>query len=345
MGARRLTYKNAGVDIKAMDSVKRAIARTVRSTFSQRVLADFGLFGGLFDAQSLGMKRPVLVASVDGVGTKLKVASLMGVHSTVGRDLVAHCANDIAVQGARPLFFLDYIGFSKLEPQVLRHIVSGLATGCRKAGCALLGGETAQLPDVYPQGEYDLVGTIVGVVDRSNIIDGSRVRPGDVLVGLLSSGLHTNGYSLARAVLLDHARLEPTDPVPGGRTTVGKELLKIHRDYSQVVHTLSTRKTLTGVAHITGGGFEGNIPRVLPKSVDAVIRRRSWKPPHIFQAIQQLGAVSDKEMFRTFNMGIGLVLILRRKDLEDVRDVLRRARTPHRVIGETRKGNGGLVFE
>ncbi len=344
MGARRLTYKNAGVDIKAMDSVKRAIARTVRSTFSERVLADFGLFGGLFDAQSLGIKRPVLVASVDGVGTKLKVASLMGVHSTVGRDLVAHCANDIAAQGARPLFFLDYIGFSKLDPHVLRHIVSGLAAGCRKAGCALLGGETAQLPDVYPQGEYDLVGTIVGVVDRPNIIDGSRVRPGDILVGLLSSGLHTNGYSLARAVFLEHARLKPTDPLPGSPTTVGKELLKVHRDYSQVVHTLSTRKLLTGVAHITGGGFEGNIPRTLPKTVNAVVRRSAWKPPHVFRAIQQLGAVSDKEMFRTFNMGIGLVLILRKNDLEEVRAVLRRLRTAHRVIGETQKGNGRLVF-
>jgi phosphoribosylformylglycinamidine cyclo-ligase len=345
MGARRLTYKNAGVDIKAMDSVKRAIARTVRSTFSKRVLADFGLFGGLFDVQSLGMKRPVLVASVDGVGTKLKVASLMGVHSTVGRDLVAHCANDIAAQGARPLFFLDYIGFSKLEPQTVRDIVSGLAAGCRKAGCALLGGETAQLPNVYPEGEYDLVGTIVGVVDRANIIDGSRVRPGDVVVGLLSSGLHTNGYSLARAVLLDHARLEPTDPMPGGRTPVGKELLKVHRDYSQVVHTLSTRKLLTAVAHITGGGLEGNIPRVLPNSVDVVVRRGAWKPLQVFRTIQELGAVTDKEMFRTFNMGIGLVLVLRRKHLDEVRTLLRASRTPHRVIGETRKGNGRLVFE
>ena len=344
MGSRGLTYKDAGVDIEAMDSVKRFIARKVRSTFSERVLADIGLFGGLFDATSLGIKRPVLVASVDGVGTKLKVANLMGVHSTVGRDLVAHCANDIAAQGARPLFFLDYIGFSKLELKVVKQIVSGLTAGCRKARCALLGGETAQLPDVYQPGDYDLVGTIVGVVDRSKIIDGSRIRPGDALVGLLSNGLHTNGYSLARKVLLDRAGLKLDDTLPGLRTSIGKELLKIHRDYSQVVHNLSTRGLLNGVAHITGGGFEGNLPRVLPKSVDGVIRLGSWKRLQVFDIIQELGAVSDKEMLRTFNMGVGLILIIGRKNLEKVRSALHASKTPHRVIGETRKGSGKVVF-
>jgi phosphoribosylformylglycinamidine cyclo-ligase len=344
MGARGLTYKDAGVDIETMDSVKRSIARTVRSTFSKRVLADVGLFGGLFDVQSLGMKRPVLVASVDSVGTKVKLACQMGVHSTVGRDLVAHCANDIATLGARPLFFLDYIGFSRLEPRVLKQIVSGLAAGCRKAGCALLGGETAQLPGFYQPGDYDLAGAIIGVVDRSKIVDGSRIKPGDVLIGLLSSGLHTNGYSLARKVLFGQAGLKPTDTVPGLRAPIGKELLKIHRDYSQVIHKLSTRGLLSGIAHITGGGFEGNVPRVLPRSVDAVIRLGSWKPLQVFRTIQQLGAVSDKEMLRTFNMGIGVVLVVARRNLQKVREALRASRTAHRMIGETREGSRKVTF-
>lgn len=344
MAARGLTYKDAGVDIEATDSIKRSIARTVRSTFSKRVLADIGLFGGLFDAQSLGIKRPVLVASVDSVGTKVKLACQMGVHTTVGRDLVAHCANDIAAQGARPLFFLDYIGFSKLAPRAVRQIIAGLAAGCRKAGCALLGGETAQLPDFYQPGDYDLVGTIVGVVERSKIIDGSRITPGNALVGLRSSGLHTNGYSLARKVLLEQAGLDLNAPFPGRRTSLGRELLKVHRDYSQVVHNLSTRGLLNGVAHITGGGFEGNLPRVLPSSVDAVIHLNSWKPPQIFDLIQRLGDVPDTEMLRTFNMGIGLVLVVAPKKLEDVRAALRSSRTPHRVIGETRPGRGKVVF-
>jgi phosphoribosylformylglycinamidine cyclo-ligase len=344
MAERGLTYKNAGVDIAANDSIKRGIARTVRSTFSKRVLADFGLFGGLFDAGSLGIKRPVLVASVDSVGTKLKVASLMGVHSTVGRDLVAHCANDIAVQGARPLFFLDYIGFSQLPPQVVGQIVAGCAAGCRKAGCALLGGETAQLPDLYQPGDYDLAGTIVGVVDRSHLIDGSKVKPGDVLVGLLSSGLHTNGYSLARKVLLDRAGLGLNDCAPGLRGSIGKELLKVHRDYSQVIHRLSTRDLITGAAHITGGGFEGNVPRILPETVDAVVQIRSWKRPRIFAIIQELGGISDAEMLRTFNMGVGLVLTVRPENLDKVRAVLRTSRTPHRMIGEVRRGRRKVLF-
>lgn len=344
MAKRALTYKDAGVDVEATDSIKRSIARTVRSTFSERVLADIGLFGGLFDAALLGMKRPVLVASVDGVGTKLKVASLMGVHSTVGRDLVAHCANDIAAQGARPLFFLDYIGFSKLPPQTVAEIVSGLASGCRKAGCALLGGETAQLPGTYRPGDYDLVGTIIGVVDRARIIDGSRIRPGDVLVGLASSGLHTNGYSLARKILLDEAGLRLDSPCKGLRHSLGKELLKVHRDYSQVVHKLSTRGLITGVVHITGGGFEGNLPRILPDSADAMIRLGSWKPQKIFDIIQELGNVTDKEMYRTFNMGIGLVLMVRKKKLEEVRAELRSSRISHRIIGEVVSGSGNVAF-
>ncbi|MBN1918732.1 MAG: phosphoribosylformylglycinamidine cyclo-ligase [Verrucomicrobia bacterium] len=345
MGKRGITYRDAGVDIDAMDSVKRTIARKVRSTFSNRVLADIGLFGGLFDAHSLGMKRPVLVASVDGVGTKLKVASLMGVHSTVGRDLVAHCANDIAAQGARPLFFLDYIGFSQVAPNTVGEIVTGLATGCRKAGCALLGGETAQLPGVYQPGDYDLVGTIVGVVDRSKIIDGSRIRPGDVLIGLPSSGLHTNGYSLARKVLLDQAGLKLTDRLPGTRTTVGRELLKVHRDYSHVIHNLSTHGLLSGVVHITGGGFDGNIPRILPENADAVIRPKTWKTLQVFRVIQELGRVADKEMYRTFNMGIGLILVVPSRKLAAVREGLRAAHMPHKTIGEICSGRGTVVFD
>jgi len=344
MAARGLTYKDAGVDIEATDSIKKTIARTVRSTFSERVLADIGLFGGLFDANSLGMKRPVLVASVDGVGTKLKVASLMGVHSTVGRDLVAHCANDIAAQGARPLFFLDYIGFSKLPPQSVATIVSGLAAGCRKTGCALLGGETAQLPDVYKPGDYDLVGTIIGVVDKSKVIDGSKVKPGNILIGLTSSGLHTNGYSLARKVLQGQAGLDLNDSFPGLRNSVGKELLKVHRDYSQVVHNLADQRLLNGVAHITGGGFVGNLPRILPTSVDAVIQLDAWKKPGIFNVIQQLGSVPDAEMLRTFNMGIGLILAVGKAQLEQVRTTLRASKTAHRIIGEIRRGSGKVLF-
>jgi len=297
-------YRDAGVNIDAMDSVKRRIAGLARSTYSPQVLSEIGLFGSLFRVPR--MRDPVLVGSCDGVGTKLLIARAVGRYNTVGTDIVNHSINDILTLGARPLFFLDYIAHSDLGPGALLDIVRGLARACKAAGCSLVGGETAMMPDIYKPGDFDLAGFIVGAVERRNIVDPKRLAPGDVAIGIPSSGLHTNGYSLARKVLFDVAGFKPASCIKGLNGTLGDALLRPHRSYLAAVYPLLAG--LHAVAHITGGGFEGNIGRLLPPETSCVIHRSTWRPQPIFRLIRDAGSVPDSEMYRTFNMGVGMVL-------------------------------------
>ena len=328
-------YGSAGVDIHLADTLKSSLKTPVRRTLRREVLGAIGGFGGLFALDLKKHKRPVLVSSMDGVGTKLKIAVAMNKHDTVGQDLVNHCVNDIATVGAEPLFFLDYIGMGKLSPRVFNEIIDGLAKACAEAGCALIGGETAQMPGTYASGDYDLVGTIVGVVDRDRIIDGSAIRPGDAIVGLASTGLHTNGYSLARQILFAQKRVRLDDYTSRLGCTFGEELLKVHRNYWPVVRKL--RNSVHGIAHITGGGLFDNIPRVLPRNCTAAIRRGSWDVLPIFRLLQE-GGVSDEEMHHVFNMGIGMVLMVARNSVGPVQIVAAHAGIKSFVIGEVRKG-------
>jgi phosphoribosylformylglycinamidine cyclo-ligase len=331
-------YAAAGVDVDLGNKVKKGIHALVSGTHGPEVLGKIGGFGGLFRPDFRGMKDPVLVSSVDGVGTKLKLAFATGRHDTIGQDLVNHCIDDIAVIGARPLFFLDYIGAGKLEPVIFRQILKGFAKACQEAGCALIGGETAQMPGMYHPGEYDVAGTIVGVVDRSKMLDGSKVRIGDVLIGLKGNGLHTNGYSLARKVLLEKARLPLDKPAPGMTLSLGRELLRIHPNYQPLMASLPDGM-LHGAAHITGGGLLDNLPRVLPDGCRASIKRDSWKVPAIFQLIQKLGNVPIEEMDQVFNMGIGMVLIVPRKKADQALALTKGIR-----IGEITKGHQDVVI-
>lgn len=337
---KKKAYARAGVDVDLGNEVKRGIQRLVRRAHRPEVLGEIGGFGGLFAPDFRGMREPVLVASVDGVGTKLKVAFAMNKHDTVGADLVNHCVNDIAVIGARPLFFLDYIGTEKLERAVFQQLLRGFTRACRAAGCALIGGETAQLPDIYRRGEYDLVGCIVGVVDRKQMIDGSRIKPGDVILGIRSNGLHTNGYSLARKVLFDQLKLKLASRLPGLTRTVGAELLREHVNYQPTLAKVAPDK-LHGLAHITGGGLVDNLPRVLPAYCDAVIETRRWRVPRIFQFLQDKGGIEPEEMFQVFNMGIGMAAIVAARDADDLSRTLRAI-----PIGRISKGTGKtrLVF-
>ena len=305
-----MDYKKAGVDIDAGNEFVRRIRALVRSTFRPEVLTDIGGFGGLFRFDPKKYKDPVLVSGTDGVGTKLKIASLMGRHDTVGVDLVAMCVNDVAVCGAEPLFFLDYLAVGKLAVGQAETIIAGIVEGCRQAGCALIGGETAEMPGFYPDGEYDLAGFAVGVIERERLIDGSRVRPGDVVIGLASTGLHSNGYSLARRVLLEQAKMTLKEQVPGQSETLGEILLRPTRIYVRTIRALVEAGEIRAIAHITGGGLTENLPRVLPEGCQAVITRKAWTPPPIFGLIQSCGHVGDDEMFRVFNMGAGLVLVV-----------------------------------
>jgi phosphoribosylformylglycinamidine cyclo-ligase len=327
-------YARAGVDVDLGNLVKRRIQSRVKSTHGPEVLGKIGGFGGLFAPNFSGMREPVLVASVDSVGTKLKVAFAMNRHDTVGADMVNHCVNDIAVLGARPLFFLDYIGAEKLEPRVFNQLLSGFAKACRAASCALIGGETAQLPSMYHKGEYDLAGCIVGVVDRAKIIDGSRIKPGDAVLGLPSNGLHTNGYSLARQILFEKVRLKPGSRIPGLRHSLGEELLRVHKNYQPLLAKMP-QGMLHGLAHITGGGLIDNLPRVLPQRCDALLETKAWRVPPIFQFLEEHGKVDRKEMYQVFNMGIGMVAIVSEKDSEKARRMLK----AHR-IGTIVKGKG-----
>ena len=327
-------YARAGVDVDLGNLVKRRIQARVKSTHGPEVLGKIGGFGGLFAPDFSGMREPVLVASVDGVGTKLKVAFAMDRHDTVGADLVNHCVNDIAVLGARPLFFLDYIGAEKLEPRVFDQLLSGFSKACGAAGCALIGGETAQMPGMYRPGEYDLAGCIVGVVDRSKMIDGSRIKAGDAILGLRSNGLHTNGYSLARKILFEEMRLKLTSKIKGVKKSLGAELLRVHQNYQPLLAKMP-RGMIHGLAHITGGGLIDNLPRVLPKNCDAVIATRSWSVPPIFEFLQRQGKVDRSEMYQVFNMGIGMVAVVAEKDAAKAMSILRAKR-----IGQVERGRG-----
>ena len=337
------SYASAGVDVALGNRVKSGIGALVRPTHGAEVLGGIGGFGGLFrpDFKKRGIKDPVLVSSVDGVGTKLKIAFTTDKHDTIGADLVNHCLNDIAVTGARPLFFLDYIAAAKLDPRVLTEIITGLSRACKESGCALIGGETAQMPGLYSEGEYDLAGSITGIVDRKDLLDGSRVKVGDALIGLPSNGLHTNGYSLARKVLFDLLGLKLSDRPAGLGTTVGAELLKIHRSYLPAfdkIHKMKG-KPLHAAAHITGGGLIDNLPRILPKGCDAVIDPRSWKVPAIFGIIGRGGNVDPLEMYQVFNMGIGMVLVVPGKEGSKIAKTL-----GGKIIGQVTKGSGIVRF-
>ncbi len=305
-----LTYRDAGVDIDAQDDGLRRIKAMLLATRTKGVLADLGSFGGMFAPDLAGMKEPVLVASCDGVGTKLNVAFMTGIHDTVGRDLVNHCVNDILVQGAAPLFFLDYVATGRLVPAVLASIVEGIAAGCRENGCALLGGETAEMPGFYADGTYDLAGFIVGMVDKPAVIDGRAIRPGDGLYALPSAGLHTNGYSLARKIFFDVAKARPDDSLPGLPGTVGATLLAPHLSYLAPLRGALASRLVRGLAHITGGGLTDNLPRVLPEGTAARIERGSWPLPPVFSVMQRIGRVADDEMYRAFNMGVGMACVV-----------------------------------
>jgi len=334
-------YKQSGVDIDAGNEVVRRIRSLAKGTFTPGVLSQSGSFGGLFSLSSTPMRDPVLVASADGVGTKLRVAFMTGIHNTVGRDLVNHCVNDILVQGALPLFFLDYLATGRLDPDVAVRIVEGLSEGCRENGCALLGGETAEMPGFYADGEYDVAGFIVGAVERAHLIDGRTISSGDVLIGLPSSGLHTNGYSLARRVAFEVAGLNVNDMVPELGTTIGDALLRPHRSYLPVIRPLLGRGLVKGMAHITGGGITDNLPRILPEGCGAVVDRNAWEVPAVFNWLQRQGGVPDDDMLRTFNMGIGLIVISARNDADAVIGTLAGAgESGARRIGEIQDGVG-----
>jgi len=334
-----MDYKQSGVDIDAGNETVRRIKALARATFTPAVLSEIGSFGGLFRFEATRYRDPVLVASADGVGTKLKVAVMAGRHDTVGADLVNHCVNDILVQGARPLFFLDYLATGVLAPEVAAQVVEGMARACRDSGCVLLGGETAEMPGFYAPGEYDLAGFIVGVVECERVIDGCELRAGDRLVGVPSSGLHTNGYSLARRIAFDTLGLQTTSLVPELGEPLGEALLRPHRSYLRLVEPLLDERLVVGMAHITGGGITDNLPRIFPDGVGAVIDRSTWKVPAIFGWLQAAGEVPDQDMWRTFNMGIGLIVACRPERVRRVLDLLAGAgETDGRVIGEIVEG-------
>jgi phosphoribosylformylglycinamidine cyclo-ligase len=340
-------YADAGVDIDAKAAALERAKKAIRSTFTPGVLGDVGGFGGLFRPDFSAYRDPVLVASTDGVGTKLKVAFETGRHGSCGADLVNHCVNDILVQGARPLFFLDYVAAGRIDPAVLGAVIDGIARGCRENGTALLGGETAEMPGFYAAGEYDVAGTIVGVVDRDRILDGSRIAEGDVVLGLPSVGLQTNGYTLARKVFFDTMGLEPTERVAelGGRA-VGDVLLDPHLSYLRPMETLLDAGLVHGMAHLTGGGFYDNIPRVLPEGLDVVIKSGSWVVPPVFEVIAREGRVSFEEMHRVFNMGIGMVVFVAPADLGRVSQLWRDADVKWNAVGNVRgRGSRRVVVE
>jgi phosphoribosylformylglycinamidine cyclo-ligase len=333
-----IAYSDAGVDIDQANRATEKIKDLARATFNSRTLSEIGSFGGMFDGAFPKMRQPVLVASADGVGTKLKIAFAANIHDTVGRDLVNHCVNDILVQGARPLFFLDYIATGQLAADTVAGIVKGIANGCLENGCVLLGGETAEMPGFYSGGEYDVAGFIVGVVDREKIIDGHTIAPGDVVLALPSVGLHTNGYSLARKLFFEVAGHKPDTYLDELGETVGQALLRPHISYLKPLEGLLDRGIIKGLAHITGGGLLDNIPRILPQGTSVEIRRGSWPVLPVFKLMQQIGNVQDAEMYRTFNMGVGMVLVCAQTDKADVTSQLRTRGLSFYQIGEVRPG-------
>jgi phosphoribosylformylglycinamidine cyclo-ligase len=339
-----VTYADAGVDIDRGNRTKKRIKYLAHKTFTRGVLSEIGGFGGLFSIDREKYIDPVLVSSVDGVGTKLKIAFTMNVHSTVGADLVNHCVNDIAVQGATPLFFMDYLAAGKLEPEIAEKVVEGVSTACKHNGCALIGGETAEMPGFYADGEYDLAGFIVGVVERSKIITGETVAAGDVILGLPSNGLHTNGYSLARKLLFEVAAYTPETYVNEMKNKVGNELLRTHRSYWPIIRKLIAGECVAALAHVTGGGITENLPRVLPKGTAAVIEVGSWPVQPIFKHLQELGNVPQDEMLRTFNMGLGMLLVVPAKKFKKAQSVLERAGEKGYTIGRIVKGERKVMY-
>lgn len=338
-------YARAGVDIDLGNRVKATLPQLLASTHRPEVLGKVGGFGGLFALNVRKYKQPVLVSSVDGVGTKLKIAFAMNRHDTIGQDLVNHCVNDIAVLGAEPLFFLDYLGTGKLEPRVFTEIIKGFAKACAENNCALIGGETAQMPGFYQPGEYDVSGTIVGVVEKRRMLDGKSIKRSDAVIGLASSGLHTNGYSLARKIFFEDLKLQPGDYVPDLSNTIGAELLKVHVSYGPLVQKLLKKfnardGVIKGLAHITGGGFIDNIPRVLPRNCDVVIRKNLWEMPPIFQLIVEDGGVDERELYQVFNMGIGMVVVVSAAKADAVLRFIAAQGQRAWVIGEVTKGAG-----
>jgi phosphoribosylformylglycinamidine cyclo-ligase len=336
-----ITYKDSGVDIDASNAAKKRIRDLARATFTPGVLSDIGSFGGMFSCDFGGMKEPVLVSSTDGVGTKLKIAVMMNRHNTVGADLVNHCVNDILVQGARPLFFMDYIATGRLNADVVVSVVEGVARGCKEAGCALIGGETAEMPGFYGDGEYDVAGFIVGIVDRSRILDGKSIRHGDLLIGLPSVGLHTNGYSLARKLFFEIAGLTPMSRVEGLEGTVGEELLKPHVNYEPVVRDALAKNLIEGLAHITGGGITENLNRILPENCQAEVQLGSWPVLPLCRVMAEIGKIERDEMLRATNMGIGIVIVVRPSNLDALTATLK---TPYYQIGRIVPGDPRVSY-
>jgi phosphoribosylformylglycinamidine cyclo-ligase len=339
-----VTYADAGVDITSGDRAKERIKFLAQKTFNRNVLGGIGGFGALFRLDLQRWKNPILVSSADGVGTKLKIAFTLGLHQTVGVDLVNHCVNDIAVQGATPLFFLDYFASSKLDPEVTEDVVTGLAEACRANGCALIGGETAQMPGFYADGEYDLAGFIVGAVDRDKIVTGVGIKAGDVLIGFPSTGLHTNGYSLARKLLFEVAGYKPTQYVTAIKEKAGAALMKTHRSYLHVIQKLVAGQVTVGMAHITGGGITENLPRILPKALMAQVELGSWPVLPIFEHLRELSQVNVEEMMRTFNMGIGLIAVIPAAKFTKAKTLLDRAEEKFYVIGRVVKGERRVQY-
>lgn len=334
-----ITYRDAGVDIDAGEELVRRIKPHVRTTFNRNVLTDIGLFGAFYRASFKGVRKPILVSSVDGVGTKLKIAFLMNRHDTIGQDLVNHCVNDILVCGARPLYFLDYFAAGKLSPELGSSIIDGFVKACKENKCALIGGETAEMPGMYPEGEYDLAGMIVGVVDERKIINGKKIKKGDVLIGLPSTGLHTNGYSLARRVLLKTYFVDSF--IKELDSTLGDALLRVHRSYFKAIFPLLEKYEIKGLSHITGGGISGNTMRIIPKNLALNIDWSAWTRPPIFDLIQRVGNVPEEEMKRTFNLGVGLIIIVEPNSVNSVMRALKRKREHPFVMGEIAKYRDG----
>jgi phosphoribosylformylglycinamidine cyclo-ligase len=339
-----ISYADAGVDISSGDRAKQRIKYLAQRTFGKQVLSEIGGFGGLFRLDTARIAAPVLVSSADGVGTKLKIAFEMGIHHTVGADLVNHCVNDIAIQGATPLFFLDYLATGRLDEGVIEKVVTGLADACKANGCALIGGETAQMPGFYADGEYDLAGFVVGVVDKEKLITGVKIKAGDVLIGFPSTGLHTNGYSLARKLFFEVAGYKPDHYISAIKDKAGAALMKVHRSYLPVIKKLTAGDYTTGMAHITGGGITENLPRILPKTISAVIETGSWPIPPIFEHLQELGSVEPEEMRRTFNLGIGLIAVIPAERFTRAKTMLDRAGEKFHVIGRAVKGDRKVIY-
>ncbi len=332
----KITYADAGVDIAAGDNAVERIKKLASATYDKRVLQGIGAFGGFFKPDLRGISNPVLVSSTDGVGTKLKLAFMTGRHDTIGEDLVNHCVNDILVHGARPLFFLDYIATGKVEPSVIAEIVSGMSRGCKNHQMALLGGETAEMPDFYQKSEYDVAGFIVGMVDQKKIINGSTIIEGDIVLGLPSSGLHTNGYSLARKVAFEMAGLKPEDLVKELGTTLADALMKVHRSYFSFIYPLLKKVKVHGMAHITGGGIPGNLNRILPKKLDAEVDTNCWNKPPLFEWLGRAGNLDEEDMYKAFNMGIGYIIVTDQRNAEKIKSAGETVHTVGRIV----KGSG-----